>query len=282
MPKNQPGYRPLALSVETSGREGSAAIGIGEKILGEISFSGPLRHSTELFPAVVGLLANLARQAREIQHIYVSAGPGSFTGIRIAVAFAKTLHFANNAQVVAVNTMDIIADNATDYITLTAEPRTVRCRAKNAENAEKELKLNSANSAVKKTTIDRIATILDAKRRQFFIAVYKRLRDNNDIRHTTCDIRYTKQGIWKKVFPDSLMTAAEFVQRFSRKEPIGLLGEGLLYYSDDFKAPGIFILDRKYWLPQAGRLYRLGQQLAAKGKFTNPITLTPFYLRKPI
>ena len=148
MPKNQPGYQPLALSVETSGREGSAAIGIGEKILGEISFSGPLRHSTELFPAVVGLLANLARQAREIQHIYVSAGPGSFTGIRIAVAFAKTLHFANNAQVVAVNTMDLIADNATDYITLTAE---------NAENTENKFKLNSANSAVKKTTIDRIA-----------------------------------------------------------------------------------------------------------------------------
>ena len=267
MPKNQPGYRPLALSVETSGREGSAAIGIGEKILGEISFSGPLRHSTELFPAVVGLLANLARQAREIQHIYVSAGPGSFTGIRIAVAFAKTLHFANNAQVVAVNTMDLIADNATDYITLTAG---------NAENTENKLKLNSASSAVKKTTIDRIATILDAKRRQFFVAVYKRLRNNNDIRHTTCDIRYTKQGIWKKTLPDSLMTAAEFVQRFSRKEPIGLLGEGLLYYSDAFKAPGIFILDRKYWLPQAGKLYHLGRQLAAKGKFTNPITLTPF------
>ena len=68
----------LALSVETSGRTGSAAVGIGGQVIAEISFSGQMRHSTELFPAVAGLLYQTGNQANDVQHIYISAGPGSF------------------------------------------------------------------------------------------------------------------------------------------------------------------------------------------------------------
>lgn len=243
MPKSQPKQQPLALSVETSGRKGSVAIGISQELLGEVSFSAPMRHSAELFGALAGLLDRIGREPSELRHVYVSAGPGSFTGIRIAVTFAKTLYFATQARIVAVNTMDLIADNATDYIP--------------AESAK----------------IDKVATILDAKRRRFFVAVYQR--------DTGQEVADMKGGIWKKIFSDSLMTAEEFVQRFGHREPIWLLGEGLLYYRDRFKAPGIHIIDEKYWFPQAKKLYYLGCQMAAAGKFADPVGLVPFYLRRP-
>jgi tRNA threonylcarbamoyladenosine biosynthesis protein TsaB len=111
--------KPLILAVETSSRIGSVAIALGEQILAEAAFSGPMRHSAELFPAIRSLLERFSRKPQEIDHIYISVGPGSFTGLRIAVTMAKAMHLANPPQrtkIIAVDTRDVIAANAIDYI----------------------------------------------------------------------------------------------------------------------------------------------------------------------
>jgi len=234
--------KPLILAVETSGRTGSVAIATGQQLLAEATLSTHIRHSAEIFSAVHSLLSRFNRSPDQIQHIYISVGPGSFTGLRIAVTMAKTMHLANATKVVAVDTSDVIAANASDYM----------------ETERKELK--------------KIATILDAKRGQFFIAVYRNSR-----------------GRWIKTLPDCLMTPMEFVQKFadtkSRKgcptaEPIWLLGEGLTYYTCLFKAPGIEFLDSRYWCPRAAKVHLLGYEMACEGQFADPITLEPTYLRR--
>jgi tRNA threonylcarbamoyladenosine biosynthesis protein TsaB len=48
----------------------------------------------------------------QIDHLYLSLGPGSFTGLRIAVALARTLAQAINCKIVAVPSLDVIAQNA--------------------------------------------------------------------------------------------------------------------------------------------------------------------------
>jgi len=136
--------KPLILAVETSGRMGSAAVAAGEQVLAEKTFSGPMRHSAELFPAVCSLLETAGRRASEIEQVYISVGPGSFTGLRIAVTMAKIMNLAEAVKIVAVDTLDVIAANASDYI-------------------ERE-----------KADIERVAAVLDAKRGQFFIAAYQR------------------------------------------------------------------------------------------------------------
>ncbi|MDD5064206.1 MAG: tRNA (adenosine(37)-N6)-threonylcarbamoyltransferase complex dimerization subunit type 1 TsaB [Phycisphaerae bacterium] len=227
---------PLILAIETSGRTGSVAIALGEKMLGETNFSAPMRHSAEIFPAINELLVRFSRKPKDIEHIYISVGPGSFTGLRIAAALAKATNLANAAKIVAVDTLDVIAANATDYI-----------------KKESTKDLNT------------IAAILDAKRSQFFIAAYE-----------------YEQGHWKKTMPDCLMTAEEFVGKFSGKsKPVWLLGEGLVFYKDKFKAEGIRFLDEKYWNPRAGNVYNLGWEKALAGQFADPLTLQPTYLRKP-
>jgi tRNA threonylcarbamoyladenosine biosynthesis protein TsaB len=228
------GY-PLVLAVETSGRAGSLAIGIGQKILDWEAFSGSLRHSAELFPALWRLLKSIGRECCDINHVYISAGPGSFTGIRIAVTLAKTMHLANGARIVAVNTMQVIAGNADEYIN------------------KKQLGIST------------IATILDAKRNRFFVGVFERQNDR-----------------WHRLLPDCLMRPEEFVSQFSNaRQPVWLLGEGLVYYSELFKAEGVRIMESDYWSADAKKLYQLGWEMAQTGQFTDPVNLVPFYLREP-
>ncbi|MHC4574084.1 MAG: tRNA (adenosine(37)-N6)-threonylcarbamoyltransferase complex dimerization subunit type 1 TsaB [Planctomycetota bacterium] len=238
---------PLILAVETSGRIGSVALALGEKILGQKTFSGSMRHSAEVFPSIRVLLEAAGREPKEIAHVYISVGPGSFTGLRIAVALAKTMHLANGAKIVAVGTLDAIASNTNDYI--------------------KETKAN----------INRIATILDAKRGQFFIAAYKlHSRKSDNTQYATHNMQY------EKILPDCLMKLSQFRERFAGKaEPIWLLGEGLLYYKDEFKAENIHFLPQDYWSPKASKVHQLGWQIALKERFADPLTLEPTYIRRP-
>jgi len=261
--------KPLVLAVETSSRIGSAAIAFGEKILAETAFSAPIRHSAEIFPAISDILERFSRKPDQIEQIHISVGPGSFTGLRIAVTLAKTMHLANDAKIVAVDTLDVIAANATDYIkeentniTSHSEPS-----LRHSERSEVEYPL-------RRKSPERIATILDAKRGLFFIAVYE--RNTNDKRRATSD------GNWKKVFSDSLMTPSQFLDEFVRdKKPIWLLGDGLLYYKNKFKADGTRFLDQKYWRPRASKVHLLAWKKALANQFADPLKLTPNYLLRP-
>jgi tRNA threonylcarbamoyladenosine biosynthesis protein TsaB len=228
----------LILALETSGRTGSVAIGTMRQMLAEIEFSGQMRHSAELFPTIDTLLTRADKNPPDITEIYISAGPGSFTGLRIAVAFAKTMNLATGAKIVALDTLDVIAADV-----IPADP----------------------NQAVGNSAINKIAVILDAKRGQFFIAVYD-----------------VKMGNWKKTLPDCLMTSEEFVQKFANQTPIWLLGEGLVYYKDKFKADGIFFFDKHLWTPKASSVYKLGLVKSAANQFEDPLQLQPIYLRRAI
>jgi tRNA threonylcarbamoyladenosine biosynthesis protein TsaB len=229
--------KPLILAVETSGRLGSVALAQGDKLLSETCFSAPMRHSAEIFPAITGLLSKFNKKPDQIEQVYISAGPGSFTGLRIAVTFAKTLAFANNAKIVAVDTLDCIAANVL---------------------------LSPPSSVISPLSSGLLAVILDAKRSQFFIAVYENGPDKT----------------WKKILPDSLMTAEEFLTQFSNT-PVSLIGEGLVFYKNQFAHQNVSVLDDKFWNPSAANIHKLGWQLAINGQFADPLTLTPNYIRGP-
>ncbi|MDD5135039.1 MAG: tRNA (adenosine(37)-N6)-threonylcarbamoyltransferase complex dimerization subunit type 1 TsaB [Phycisphaerae bacterium] len=131
-------HLPLTIALETSGRIGSVSIGMGQNLSDEKAFSAPLKHSAELFDTIIQLLKNLNKKPNQIEHIYISIGPGSFTGIRISVAVAKMMALVLHTKIVAVSTTDAMAINVTDK------------------------------------NINRIAAVIDAKRNQFFIAAFEK------------------------------------------------------------------------------------------------------------
>jgi tRNA threonylcarbamoyladenosine biosynthesis protein TsaB len=246
--------KPLILAVETSSRKGSVAIAFGGEMLAEKVFSAPMSHSAEIFPAIRGLLDQFNLNPGQVEHIYISGGPGSFTGLRIAVTIAKIMQLASSVKIVTVDTLDVVAANVINLI---------------PENTQPPSKYKLPD-----TSGDKVAAVLDAKRGQFFIAVYERGKDE--------DRSTAGRSIWKKVLPDSLLTASQFLDQFARKDkPVRLLGDGLLYYKDRFKAGGVRFFDEKNWSPRAGKVLLLGWQMALNGQFTDALSLTPNYLRKP-
>jgi len=303
--------KSLVLAVETSSRIGSVVIALGEKILDEATFSAPIRHSAEIFPALSNILDRFSRKPDQIEQVHISVGPGSFTGLRIAVTLAKTMHLANAAKIVAVDTLDVIAANATGYIkeqnkTITFHPES------SPYNSERPVLPNSSSAAAGASKVEgplslsstpigqrqspeRIAAITDAKRGQFFIAVYERLHENTvsflrnlsstPIGEQESTSHYPLSAIRYpliKIFPDSLMTSSEFLDKFARDEnPIWLLGDGLLFYKDKFKADSTRFLEQKYWSPRASKVHLLGWKKALANQFEDPLTLTPNYLLRP-
>ena len=89
---------PVTIAIETSSRIGSVALGIQGNLLAEITFSEPLRHSSELLPSILALLDQHHFTARQIKQVFISIGPGSFTGLRIAVATAKAMALAKQER----------------------------------------------------------------------------------------------------------------------------------------------------------------------------------------
>lgn len=227
----------LILCIETSGRIGSIALGRGSTLLAESAFSGFMKQGAELLPHIQALLDGIKARPCDIGKVFVTAGPGSFTGLRIAVTTAKMLHFSLQVKIVTADSTDVIAENAPVFLD---------------NDTEKP--------------VDCVCTILDAKRNQFYASVFERQSDG-----------------WVKIFGTQAVTAEELLCYLEKsgKENVYFLGEGLVYYAQKFKSPFSVILDQKYWAANAGGLFRVGQKLVTQGKFADPYTLTPLYIRKP-
>ncbi len=99
------------LALDSSAVPASAAIWEDGKILGEFYSNTRQTHSQTLLPMVEGLLKCTSVSLKEIDQFAVSAGPGSFTGVRIGVACVKGLAMPEDKPCVGVSTLEAIAWN---------------------------------------------------------------------------------------------------------------------------------------------------------------------------
>jgi len=67
-------------------------------------------HSITLMPMIDGVLAQCGLEKTQLGCIAVGNGPGSFTGIRIAVSTAKTIAYALQIPCAAISTLDAMAN----------------------------------------------------------------------------------------------------------------------------------------------------------------------------
>ena len=129
------------LALETSGRSGSIAlaksteslVGLRESIGSDWSLPGRcLKILTErleilsldldptwgsaktLAPAIQKLLAQDGLSPKDLHAIAVVQGPGSFTGLRVGIATAKVMAYALQIPIVAIDTLEVIAQQVSD------------------------------------------------------------------------------------------------------------------------------------------------------------------------
>ena len=97
----------LLLALDTSTRQASVALCSEERLYGEYTWHVGNNHSVELLERVQRLLAEGGVVMSALDGVAVATGPGSFNGVRVAVATAKTLAFALRKPLVGVSTLEV-------------------------------------------------------------------------------------------------------------------------------------------------------------------------------
>lgn len=137
----------MILSVDSSAVSAAAALTQGDEVIKSEFINAGLTHSETLLPMIKRVMNG--HRFDELDAIAVSAGPGSFTGVRIGVATVKGLAFNNDIPCISVSVLEAIAYN---FI---------------SENAV-------------------ICAVMDARRMQFYNALFK---VENGIVSRLCDDR---------------------------------------------------------------------------------------------
>lgn len=100
---------PLILGIETATNWCAVALWTERGPLASRSFINAMELSRRLVPTIQSLIADEGLGPKDLTGIAVSLGPGSFTGLRIGVATAKTMAQALGIPIIGIETMDVIA-----------------------------------------------------------------------------------------------------------------------------------------------------------------------------
>lgn len=105
-----PSDTPVSIALETAGRVGHVALGVGDRFVEARPIPRTRRHNLELVPTLDALLRDHQLGPADLKECYVALGPGSFTGLRMAIATTQMLALANPAlKLVGVPTLDVLA-----------------------------------------------------------------------------------------------------------------------------------------------------------------------------
>ncbi len=93
------------LAVDTSGPTGSLAVSHPAK---QIQWTGKAIHSE----VITLKLLELGMELKQLTHLIVNVGPGSFTGLRVGFNLARTLAYALNLPVAPVGSLEVLASHS--------------------------------------------------------------------------------------------------------------------------------------------------------------------------
>ncbi|MDY4788062.1 MAG: tRNA (adenosine(37)-N6)-threonylcarbamoyltransferase complex dimerization subunit type 1 TsaB [Bacilli bacterium] len=106
------------LILDTSNRLLCVGLASDEKVLTKIQYEAWQRQSEYCLKEVENVLSLNNIKAKDISRIIVTIGPGSYTGVRIALTIAKTLAMVNNIGICAISSLLAIAGNKGKKIAL--------------------------------------------------------------------------------------------------------------------------------------------------------------------
>jgi tRNA threonylcarbamoyladenosine biosynthesis protein TsaB len=211
-----------SIAIETSSRAGGVTLGRGPEVIATIELGEQRRHAVGLLPAIDTLCKQAGIGPADLREIYVSVGPGSFTGLRIGITTAKLLGRTLGSKLIAVPTLDVIVRNAP-------------------------------------ADLPHVAVLLNAKRGQCFTGIFRR-----------------EAGEWTPLIEPSLLTPEQMLTRAPR--PLAVICDAM----PGFSWPNdVQLLDLALARPRSETVWRLGQALAAAGRYVDPVQMTPLYVRLP-
>ncbi|MDQ3215619.1 MAG: tRNA (adenosine(37)-N6)-threonylcarbamoyltransferase complex dimerization subunit type 1 TsaB, partial [Pseudomonadota bacterium] len=108
-------HPPSVLAIDTATEVCSVALLHGDTLTELIEQVGS-RHSERVLPMIDTLLSNAGLQLADIDLFAFGAGPGSFTGLRIACGVAQGLAYGSQKRVVPIGNLRALAAGVFDYV----------------------------------------------------------------------------------------------------------------------------------------------------------------------
>ncbi|MCC6290251.1 MAG: tRNA (adenosine(37)-N6)-threonylcarbamoyltransferase complex dimerization subunit type 1 TsaB [Chitinophagaceae bacterium] len=99
----------LILHIDTALQQANVGISDNGIVLLNIQNKDQYSHASFVQPAIQKVLQQLNIAIGNIDAVGITAGPGSYTGLRVAMASAKGLCFALNKPLLAVSTLEVMA-----------------------------------------------------------------------------------------------------------------------------------------------------------------------------
>lgn len=103
------------LAIDTSTFSLSVAVSTEQKVLGEFATNLKKNHSIRLMPLISDLLAEVELAPTDLSAIVVAQGPGSYTGVRIGVATAKSMAWSLGIPLIGISSLEVIAWNGMHF-----------------------------------------------------------------------------------------------------------------------------------------------------------------------
>jgi tRNA threonylcarbamoyladenosine biosynthesis protein TsaB len=100
---------PLLLALDTSTSTASVALFDGQRVVSETTWLAGREHSTRLLVEVEAALDRIGKTEQDITGVVVARGPGSFTGVRVALSVAKGIAAGLSIPLWGVNSLDVVA-----------------------------------------------------------------------------------------------------------------------------------------------------------------------------
>ena len=101
----------ISLFIDTSSERGVVALADGMDVICESLLPFGYKNSKYLMPVIKESFEKLQLDVNDLDIIVLGAGPGSYTGIRVGAAVAKTLSFVNKIPLVGINSLEGFVPN---------------------------------------------------------------------------------------------------------------------------------------------------------------------------
>ncbi|GAC1568636.1 MAG: tRNA (adenosine(37)-N6)-threonylcarbamoyltransferase complex dimerization subunit type 1 TsaB [Ktedonobacteraceae bacterium] len=240
----------LLLALDSSTRQASVALCTEDTLPGEYTWQVGNNHSVELLERIQRLVTECGHTMQSIEAIAVATGPGSFNGLRVAVAAAKALAFALRVPLVGVSTLDIIASQQHQW----RGP---------------------------------ICAVLEAGRSELYAACYM-FDECGDTGQLTCDMRLLSDYLLDaparmKEYLQAHLNEWVGMPGERQSPPLLFCGElsGASRAALAEQLPGSLFLTPLQSARHAAALATLAFQHLHRGLVDDPLLLEPLYLRRP-
>ncbi len=97
------------LLIDTSLRQGWVGVSRGESVIATRSLDSRRGHARDLSSSITAVLNDADIKLPALTAIATNVGPGSFTGIRVALATSKAISYAAGTRLIAIDTFDLVA-----------------------------------------------------------------------------------------------------------------------------------------------------------------------------